>query len=85
MISPMDFVTPNYDPTTTLKNWSLKDYRDNECLMVVCHPGYLDQEILDVSSLTMPRPKEVQMAISKEVKDFLKENDIEAITYDNVK
>ena len=63
----------------------MKDYGEDGYLMFVCHPGYLDQEILDVSSLTMPRPKEVAMAIDPGTKGSLKENDIEVNTYDDLK
>ncbi|MDO4467088.1 MAG: ChbG/HpnK family deacetylase [Bacillota bacterium] len=84
MISPFDFCLPGYNPIEVLKREAIKERKEDECLMMVCHPGYLDQYILDVSSLTLPRPLEVQMAISQEVKDFLKENDIEVITYDDI-
>ena len=81
----MESMGPGYEPFESLKRAAIKDYGENGYLMFVCHPGYLDQEILDVSSLTMPRPKEVAMCIAQETKDWLKENDIKVITYDDVK
>ena len=80
----MDSMKPDYDPFESLKRLSVKDYGKDGYLMFVCHPGYLDQEILDVSSLTLPRPKEVAMCIAKQTKDWLKENDIKVITYDDL-
>ena len=84
LYSSMESMFPGYDPFVSLKKAALKDYGENGYLMFVCHPGYLDQDILDVSSLTPPRPKEVAMAISKETKDWLQENKIEVITYDDL-
>ena len=81
----MESMGPGYEPFESLKRAAIKDYGENGYLMFVCHPGYLDQEILDVSSLTMPRPKEVAMCIAQETKDWLKENDIKVITYDDLK
>ena len=80
----MDSMLPDYDPFESLKRYALKDYGPNGVLMFICHPGYLDQPILDVSSLTLPRPKEVAMCISQETKDWLRDNDIEVITYDDL-
>lgn len=85
LYTSMESMLPDYDPFASLKKAALKDYGDNGYLMFVCHPGYLDQPILDVSSMTTPRPKEVAMAISEETKNWLRENQIEVITYDEVK
>ena len=85
LYTSMDSMGPDYDPFTSLKRDAVKDYGDDGYLMFVCHPGYLDQYILDVSSLTLPRPKEVAMVIAPETKAWLKENDIEVITYDDLK
>ena len=75
---------PGYDPFDSLKRAAEKDYGEDGCLMFVCHPGYLDAYILKVSSLTIPRALEVEMACAQETKDWLKENDIEVITYDDL-
>ncbi|MBE6126079.1 MAG: ChbG/HpnK family deacetylase [Erysipelotrichaceae bacterium] len=80
----MESMGPGYDPFESLKRAAVKDYGENGYLMFVCHPGYLDQEILNVSSLTMPRPREVAMCISEETKQWLKDNDIKVITYDDL-
>ena len=50
----------------------------------VCHPGYLDAYIMRVSSLTIPRTLEVEMACSDELRHFIQENDIQMLTYDDV-
>ena len=80
----MDSMGPRYVPFESLKRAAMEDYDDGGVLMFVCHPGYLDQEILDVSSLTIPRPAEVAMCIAPETRQWLKDNDIEVITYDDI-
>ena len=81
----MDSMNPDYNPFESLKKYALEDYGEDGYLMFVCHPGYLDEYILTVSSMTRPRPKEVAFAISEETKNWLKENDVQVITYDDLR
>lgn len=69
------------DPLENLKREASREYGEDECLMFVCHPGYLDDYILRKSSLTALRPKEVAMCIASETKQWIAENDIRVITY----
>ena len=85
LYTSMDSMKEDYDPFESLKKAALADYGEDGCAMFVCHPGYLDNEILTKSSLTIPRVKEVEMASSEETKNWLKENDIEVITYDDLR
>ncbi len=80
----VDSSDPNYDPFESLKNAALKEYSDNGISMVAFHPGYLDAYILKHSSLTMPRPLEVEAACSSETKEWLENNNIQIITYDDL-
>ena len=50
-------------------------------LLFVLHPGYLDQYILNTSSLTVNRTKEVEMACAAETKHWLYENGITCCTF----
>lgn len=84
LIMGMDFSDPDYIPFESFKKIVTKEYKDDEVPMMVCHPGYLDQYILDVSSLTKQRPKEVEFSCLKEVKDYIKENNIEVITFSDI-
>ena len=52
--------------------------------MYICHPGYLDAYILKHSSLTLPRPFEVEMVCSDSITEFCREQNIEIITYDDL-
>jgi Uncharacterized protein conserved in bacteria len=49
--------------------------------MMICHPGYLDDYILNHSSLTIPRTQEVAMLTDSKVKEWLNDNKIELIKY----
>ena len=80
----MDSMKPDYDPFQSLKAAALRDYGPDGCCMFVCHPGYLDDEVLRTSSLTIPRTQEVAMAIAPETYQWLDENEIEVITYDDL-
>lgn len=80
----MDSMFPDYDPFESLKKAASKDYGADGCCMFVCHPGYLDDYILRTSSMTVPRTKEVAMAIDPQVKAWLAGRDISVVTYDDL-
>ncbi|EOS61708.1 hypothetical protein C815_00488 [Firmicutes bacterium M10-2] len=81
----MDSMDKEYDPIAFLKQIVEADYEDHTIPVMVCHPGYLDAYILKTSSLLEPRTLEVDMATSPEVRQWLKEHDVELITYDDLK
>lgn len=80
----MDAMDSAYDPYHSLKRDALKTYPNNGICMFVCHPGYLDDYVLNNSSLTIPRTKEVEMVCSDEIKEWLINNHIEVVTYDDL-
>ena len=73
----------NYEPFVSLKKTAV-DYPDDECGLLICHPGYLDQYLLNVLSLTINRTKEVDMCTAAETKEWLAENKIKLLTYDDL-
>lgn len=79
----MDAMNPNYDPFTYLKQVVLNAH-ENACEVLIFHPGYLDAYILEHSSLTTPRTIEVDMLINPEVKDWLNNQNIQLVTYDEL-
>lgn len=79
-----DSMFPNYDPRESLKKAALSEYPDDGISMFVGHPGYLDDYILRVSSLTVPRTQEVAAFTDPEIIHWLVENDIQIVTYDEV-
>lgn len=79
----MDSELPGYDPEKSFHKM-VKNSHDDGFDMLVFHPGYLDDYILNHSSLTIPRTKEAEYASSRRLKDYLEENKIKLYTYDEV-
>lgn len=79
----MDSMKKDYNPEQSLKDM-VNRARDGECHMFICHPGYLDWYILTHSSMTTPRPQEVDMLCNPAVRRWLKEKGVEQITYDDL-
>lgn len=80
---PMDSMTPDYDPFETLKR-GVAGLKPGVPGVFVGHPGYLDDFILNNSSLTVNRTREVAMFCDPAVKAWLEEQGVELITYDDV-
>lgn len=79
----MDSMKPDYVPFESLKK-TVKNANEEGYYMFICHPGYLDGYILKNSSLTMPRPMEVDMACDPNTRKWLEESGVELITYDDL-
>ncbi len=60
---------------------SLKNSLDHEIGYYVCHCGYVDDALLSETTYTIIRCKDLACATSKELIDFLKENNIQIITH----
>lgn len=79
----MDSMMPNYDPFEALKKM-IENAEDEGYYMFICHPGYLDGYILKNSSLTMPRPMEVDMLCDPYTSKWIEEAEVKLITYDDL-
>lgn len=79
----MESMNPDYDPLKSLTGMTFHEGED-EADCFICHPGYLDAEILRSSSLLLPRTWEVEMACSRELKDFVEREEISLVTYDDL-
>lgn len=84
LYTAMDSMKPDYDPFESLKAAAMRDYGEDGCCMFVCHPGYLDEDILQNSSLTRPRPLEVAMSIDPRTKQWLDENQVKLVTFNDL-
>ncbi len=80
----MESMFPNYNPRNEFKKL-IANETSNEIPMMICHPGYLDQYLLNTSSLTLPRTQEVDMAIDPKMKEYIKDNDIHLVRYSECK
>ncbi|MEX2783974.1 ChbG/HpnK family deacetylase [Streptococcus sp. H49] len=76
----MESMAPDYNPFDMLKRMVAK--ADEEVVqLAVFHPGYLDDDILTHSSLTIPRTQEVAVLTSPDVKQWFSQQDISLIDY----
>lgn len=74
---------PEYNPRQSIRNM-VENAHEGECDMYVFHPGYLDEYILETSSLTIPRTLEVTALCDIELKKWLQEQQILLVTYDDL-
>lgn len=81
---PLNEHDPNYDPAAWLKK-CIEGATDKDLPHVfITHPGYLDNELLRTSSLTIPRAQEVAMLCDPEIRRWLDEQHVELITYNDL-
>lgn len=57
----------------------------NDVAAIISHCGYVDAPLFAVSSFTIIRAKDLEAMVSEELKNWIKENDIELITYRDLK
>lgn len=63
---------------------NFEDIKKYEYAEIMCHPGYVDQYLLDNSSYNTQRCGELAFLTSTENKDFFEKNSVEFITYDGL-
>ena len=56
----------------------------HEYVLIGGHPGYVDADLFNMTSLSIERCKDLELVTSKWLKDFIKENDIELVSYADV-
>lgn len=66
----MHSMEPGYEPKASIME-TARGMIDGETVVFVCHPGYLDRFILEHSSLTTDRTKEVDALIDPELRSWL--------------
>ena len=69
-----------YDPYTYFES-QLANIQKNECSIVVFHPGFLDQYILERSSYTLIRPMDCEFLCSQWLKDWLEKYHIQVVNF----
>ncbi len=57
------------------------EWLQSEMIYLVTHCGYCDSELVDMSSFNVLRIKDLEALCSDEVKSWVKDNDIELITF----
>lgn len=77
----MRSMAPDYDPSSVVRQ-TVEGMADGECVVMVFHPGYLDDFILTHSSLTTNRTKEVDALIDPDLRAWLEAlPDLELVDY----
>lgn len=76
----MESMQEMYNPYDTF-NHMIEDAHEDGVEMMIFHPGYLDDFILQHSSLLIPRTKEVTFLTDKKVAQFITDNKIECLDY----
>lgn len=76
------FVSGFYGPTANKETLIqlLKDNMDSD-IEIMCHPGFCDLELYRNSSYSLDRVKELDVLCDEEVKQFIKDNNIELTHY----
>ena len=69
------------DVEKELLETSLPALQDGETGYYIFHCGYVDADLFQVSSLTLKRMLDLKAALSKRVKEYIQQNNIELITY----
>lgn len=77
-----------FDPNDQLNKDTVKQFMDlreelvaNGTSAFCCHPGYVDADLLTLTTLSLERAKDAAMMQSEEVMKWIKENNVELITY----
>ncbi|HAE15492.1 MAG TPA: hypothetical protein DCG51_02980 [Erysipelotrichaceae bacterium] len=77
-----------FDPAEQLAKDPLKDIQElaekllsEEYVCIGGHPGFVDGDLLDLTTLSLERVRDHQMMTSDWIKQWIRDNDIELITY----
>jgi predicted glycoside hydrolase/deacetylase ChbG (UPF0249 family) len=80
-----------FDPEEQLARTPLQDnlkyaeeFLSAEYITIACHPGYIDDELLGLTTLSLARCKDAAMMMSLQLKDWIETNHVELITYDDL-
>ena len=77
----MDSGNADYNPLESMKKAMAQEFAEDEAMLMVLHPGYVDKYVLETSYITTQRALEVAMAINPETTKWCAENDVKLITY----
>ena len=77
----MDSGNADYIPFESFKKAAMLPEAEDECAMMVLHPGFVDEYVLTTSYITTQRALEVAFAINPDVPKWCEENGVELLTY----
>ena len=73
-----------YDKTVSIDVFKKLDINEYEVLETMTHPAYLDSFIMENSSYNVKRIEELKILTSKELKDYIEENEIKICNYKDI-
>ena len=77
----MDSGNADYNPFESFKKAAMLPEAEDECTMMVLHPGFVDEYVLTTSYITTQRAMEVAFAINPDVPKWCEENGVKLMTY----
>ena len=77
----MDSGNADYNPFESFKKALSQELAEDECVLMVLHPGFVDEYVLTTSYITTARALEVAFAINPEVPKWCEENGVKLMTY----
>ncbi len=80
----MDSGNPDYDPFESMKKAVQQPMEENECVMMILHPGYVDEYVYETSYITRQRGQEVAFATNPQVPKWCQEHGVELMTYEQL-
>lgn len=81
---PKDFVAYENNPFSVIEE-TVQNSHEDGCDLLVFHPGYIDAYLLRHSSMTTLRAYEADMLIQPWVSEWLKNQNINLVTYKDLK
>lgn len=48
---------------------------------IICHAGYVDADLLELSSYSLIRARDLEMVLSKDIATYIEDNQIQLVTY----
>ncbi len=60
---------------------ALPSIKDDEINYFICHCGYIDKDLFSETSLTVQRLNDVAVSIDKDIIEYIRDNEIQLITY----
>lgn len=58
--------------------------KDGQVLEIMCHPAYVDEDLINATSYNRYRSQEFNVLTSEKIKTFIKENNIELIGFKDI-
>ncbi|WP_096200706.1 chitin disaccharide deacetylase [Bacillus sp. FJAT-45350] len=78
------FIDKFHKDGITLKTFFELTLYKNQTVEVMAHPGYLDEEILNHSSYSFPRTKEVVILTSMELMSWIEKEQVKLINFNHI-